>query len=603
MTFKQFLDRYGVSLGVVFALALVIAILPGNSTERAGLDTGNGGSGGFDGGPGSTDGTLGSDGGAAAGADGGTDASTGDFSGTGTTGGSASATGGGNTSSSDGTVQFGAGPDCGANGRQKGISAYMPPCVQWTGTDNGGATARGVTREKILIISWLGQEDPATRQALTAARLNDDPGRVKRAYDALFKYGNQHFQTYGREVVFEEMQASGPSTSDEAMIADAVKIADERKAFAVFVGNALAPLPTVMARELAQRGVLCICLTSLSSEFYNELPELIFSSLPTINEYAINSAEYAAKKLKRDVAALAGPGTNTKQRVYCLYYIDGQGTKVDPEGARARDIFIREWGKWGLTFKTIQSYRYDPGSNQNDITNNIAKFKADGCTTIIPVVDPIQPILITKEATKQNYYPEWFIVGTGLSDTTTINRFYDQGQVAHAFGISPLWVTWSTVEASAGFREFHHAMPGMRKGDEGVLINIYRGNPDLIFRAIHMAGPNLNNKSFAAGLHAYPRTGGKPASPLVFFTRQYPTAVKDWSEIWYDPTLVGPDERSETGQGMMVRADGGRRYTPGNWPAGPPSRKNAVTTTDNQNNPSHEQDGHTHEKRCLSCAS
>ncbi len=615
MTFKQFVDRYGVSLGVVLGLALLLALLPGNAAQRSSLDAlgpqspGVDGSdqpfadGGSDGGVLTDDGTaLGTDGvdvsGGTAGETSG--GSLGGTSGGGSTGGVTGGSTGSNSAASGGPVQFGKGPDCDKNGRQKGISGYMPPCVQWTGTDNGGATARGVTRDKIKIISWLGQEDPATRQALTGARLNDEPAKVKRAYDSLFKYGNQHFQTYGREVVFEEMNASGDSKNDEAMIADAIKIADEKKAFAVFVGNALAPIPTVLGRELAQRGVICICLTSLSSEFYNELPELIFSSLPTINEYAINSAEYAGKKLKRDVAAFAGPGSNAP-RVYCLYYIDGVGTKVDPEGARARDIFIREFGKWNLKFKTIQSYRYDPGSNQNDITANITKFKNDGCTTIVPVVDPIQPILITKEATKQNYYPEWFIVGTGLSDTTTINRFYDQAQVTHAFGISPLWVTWSTVEASAGYREFHHGMPGRQKGDEGVLINIYRANPDLIFRGVHMAGPKLNNATFAAGLKAYPPTGGKPASPRVFFTRQYPTAIKDWSEIWYDVTLVGPDERSETGQGMMVRADGGKRYTAGNWPAGPPSRNNPVTTTDEQNNPPHEQDGHTHKKRCLSC--
>ena len=603
MTFKQFVDRYGVSLGAIAALAIVIAVLPGNATERAGVVAG-GSAGEVELGAGQTDGGIGPDGSVVTDAAGGITTGGGAGGAAGGTGGSGAAGGGGSGAAAGGSsVVFGKGPDCDANGRQKGISFYMPPCVQWTGTDNGGATARGVTREKILVISWLGQEDPATRQALTSARLNDDPAKVKRAYDALFKYSNQHFQTYGREVVFEEMNASGPSTSDEAMTADAVKIATEKKAFAVFVGNALAPMPTVLARELAQRGVICICLTSLSSEFYNELPATIFSSLPTINEYAINSAEYAAKKLGHEKAAFAGLGSNTSDRVYCLYYIDGQGTKVDPEGARARDIFIREWGKRGLSFKTIQSYRYDPGSNQNDITNHIAKFKATGCTTIVPVVDPIQPILITKEATKQQYFPEWFIVGTGLSDTSTIGRFYDQQQWQHAFGISPLWVTWNRVEVSGGYRAFHHGMPGMQKGDEGVLINIYTANPDLIFRGIHMAGPNLNNTTFANGLYAYPPTGGKPASPLVFLTRQYPTAVKDWSEVWYDPNQVGPDERTETGPGMMMRADGGRRYKPGQWPAGPPSRANPVMTTDEQNHPPHEQDGHTHSKRCLSCSS
>lgn len=608
MTFKQFVDRYGVSLGVVFALALVIAILPGNAEQRTSLSAGGNGSAGLDASGQPTDDLSGGDSelaegggitdGGAAGVDGG-----GALAGGGGPGAAGGGGGGGGASSGDGTVVFGKGPDCDANGRQKGISGYMPPCVQWTGTDNGGATARGVTREKILIISWLGQEDPATRQALTGARLNDDPAKVKRAYQALFNYSNQHYQTYGREVVFEEMHASGKSDSDEAMTADAVKIATEKKAFAVFTGNALAPIPTTLARELAQRGVICICTTSLSSEFYNELPATIFGSLPTINEYAMSSAEYAAKKLKYDRASYAGVGSNTSNRVYCLFYIEGAGTKVDPEGARMRDIFVREWGKQGLTFKVKQSYLYDPGSNQNDITNKIAKFKSEGCTTIVPLVDPIQPILITREATRQNYFPEWFIVGTGLSDTTTIARFYDQEQWRHAFGISPLWVTWSTVEASAGFREFHHGIPGMNKGDEGVLVNIYREAPQLIFRGIHMAGPNLNNKTFEQGMYAYPPTGGKPASTLHWMNRQYPTAIKDWSEIWYDPTLVGPDERSETAAGMIVRADGGRRYKIGQWPGGGPSRTNPVTTTDVQNNPAHEHDGHTHKKRCLSCSS
>ena len=602
MTFKQFIDRYGVSLGVVFAFALVIALLPGNATNQAGLRTGAGPNGEFD--P-ITGEPIGGDGFAEGGADGfGGTGGTGGSGGVGSTGtggtGGTGATGGTGPISGGGAVQFGTGPDCDANGRQKGISGYMTPCVQWTGANNGGATARGVSADKVLIVSWLGQEDPATRAALTQARLNDEPAKVKRAYDALFRYSNQHYQTYGREVTFVEVPASGKSDNDEAMTADAVKIAS-MGAFAVFTGNALAPIPTQLARELSQRGVICICTTSLSSEFYNELPATIFSSLPTINEYAINSAEYAAKKLGREPAAHAGVGTVGLARVYCLFYLEGSGTKVDPEGDRMKKIFVREWGKRGLTFKTMLPYLYDPGSNQNDISNKIAKFKDDGCTTIVPLVDPIQPILITREATRQRYFPEWLIVGTGLSDTTTIGRFYDQEQWRHAFGISPLWVTWSRVEVSAGYREFHHAMPGMNKGDEGVLVNIYRAAVQTLFRGIHMAGPNLNNATFAAGLYAYPPTGGKPASPLVWVSRQYPTEIKDWSEVWYDPALVGPDERSETAAGMIVRADGGRRYRAGQWAVGPPSRNNPVTTTDEQNNPPHEQDGHTHSTKCLSC--
>ena len=598
MTLKDFMERYGLALGILAAFALVLVLLPGNapSTVDAGDDQAIGLDGALEPGavaevdPAAVDTSGGSTDGSAATAGGGT-----------TGGGTGGATGTGGSPSGGSQVVFGKGPDCDSTGRQIGVSPYMPPCVQWTGTDNGGATARGVTATSITVVSWLGQEDPATRQALAAAELQDPPAVVKRAFDALNKFHNAYYQTYGRQVKLVQMNASGESTNDAAMKADAVKIANETKAFAVFAGNALAPIPTVLARELSQRGVLCICTTSLSSAFYNELPPTIFSGLPTIDEYAAHAAEYAAKKLAGKKASLGGVGTSNKTRVFCLMHINGVGTTVDPEGKRGADVFKSAFGRVGIAFKTTVSYLYDPGSNQNDITTMVAKLKSQGCTTIVPLVDPIQPILITKEATKQVYFPEWFIVGTGLSDTSSIGRFYDQDQWSHAFGISPLWVTWDKVENSSGYREYHDAMPGSRKGDEGVLINIYRGGFQLVFQGIHMAGPNLNNQTFAQGLYSMPRVGGTPASPLVFYTRQFPTGIKDFSEIWWDRNRIGPDERSRSGPGQMVRADGGRRYTTGRWPGGNPSRANGVTVTAQQGvkTPPPRADRYT--KPCLSC--
>lgn len=617
MTLRDFFERYGLPLGVLAAFTLVIALLPGNTddtgvetfggTESAGTSTdsgsgiaapsGGGTSSGGDSSGGFDTGGVSTGGGTSGQVSGGQSPTT--VAGGGATPTTAPGGGGG----SAGQAVFGQGPQCADNGRQVGISGYMPPCVEWTGGANGGATARGVTGDAIKIAIWQGQEDPATRQALAGARLNDTPETVKRMYEALRHYFNTHYQTYGREVVFVEVTASGESTSDEAMKADAIKIADEVGAFAAFTGNALAGIPTTLARELAQRGVICICTTSLSSEFYNELPPLIWSSLPTIDEYAQHSAEYIAKRLGFEPAQYAGLGTVGKPRVYCLMYLTGTGETVSPEGPRGAKIFRDAFAARGIRFKTEVAYFYDPGSNQNDVTNMIAKFKSEGCTTLVPLVDPIMPILITREATNQAYFPEWFIVGTGLSDTTTIARFYDQQQWANAFGISPLWVTWDVVENSAGYNEFHHGMPGRNDGDEGALINVYRAAFQTLWTGIHMAGPDLTPQTFEQGMYAYPPTGGTPASPLVFRTREFPSEIKDFSEVWYDPNRVGPDERSETGPGMIVRADGGKRYDAGEWPQSPPSRSNGVTVTANQGvNVDHGADGHTHETACLSCA-
>jgi hypothetical protein len=622
---RQFFERYGVALGVVLALTLVIAVLPGNASQRT-VDAGLGG---LDSGTSAQSGRSGKGGLSAS-----TDASSGDLatassgtdagsagSGTATDAGNGGTSNGGTdgasqTAASGGPHFVTSGPHCRPDGRQSGVSAYMPPCVDWkAGTDNGGSTFRGVTKDKVVVVRYLPQLDPGTQAILQSAGLADDQATIKRVYTVLFHYWNLHAETYGREVQFVDLPASGPNVSDEAMKADALKIATQIKPFAVIEGNPAAPLSTVLIRELAQRGVLCMCSTTLSVAYYNELPPLIFSSLPTMDEYAANTAEYIKKKLAGKNAQFAGDelnptqGYKNKPRKFGLIYLEGARGKVDPEGARARDAFVREFQSRGISFDVEIGYIYDPGRNQQDVTNLISTLKQKGITTVVPVWDPLYPILITKEATNQQYFPEWFIVGTGLSDTTTAGRLYDQAQWKHAFGISPLWVTWATVAKSPGYREYHNGDPSAPPGAEGVLINVYRARIATLFRGIHMAGPNLTNETFVKGQFAFPPTGGKPALPLVFLTRQLPTEIKDFMEVWWNPTLSGPDERGKQQPGMMMKANGGTRYQLGKWTADPSrafDSNGAVTVTDNPaggGDPPHEQDGHKHSatQRCLSC--
>ena len=49
------------------------------------------------------------------------------------------------------------------------------------------------------------------------------------------------------------------------------------------------------------------------------------------------------------------------------------------------------------------------------------------------------------------------------------------------------------------------------------------------------------------------RTGGTAAVPLVYSTREFPTQIKDFTEIWYDVNAPGKDERGEAGNGMMMK--------------------------------------------------
>jgi hypothetical protein len=622
---RQFVERYGIALGVVVALVAVIAILPGNADDRLKASNNDFLSAGA--GPnGASDGTGGTGTGTGAGGVGtggtGTGAVGSRSTGTGTGAGGAATGTGGTGSAGGGTVQasgagfkFGTGPNCDANGREKGISYLMPPCVQWSGGDNGGSTFQGVTKDQIKVVRWIGQLDPATQAILQGAQLSDGRPKIKQTYEAMRRYSNNHYETYGREVVLIDMDASGPSEDDSAMKADAVKIATEIKPFAVITGDPAAGIPNVLARELAQRGVLCICTTSNSSQFYTELPPLIFSSLPTSTEYAAATAEYVAKKLWNKNAEFAGDeqlptqGFKKQKRKFGLIYLEGARGKIDPEGKRAKDAFDREFAKYNMHFDKESAYIYDPGRNQQDVTSMIAQMKSAGITTIVSFWDPLYPILITKEATRQQYFPEWFITGSGLSDTTSAGRLYDQQQWRHAFGISPLWVTWKSVATSSGYREYKHGDPNNELGEPGVLVNIYRAYFQTLWRGIHMAGPNLTNETFVRGELAYPPTGGAPRAPLVYFTREFPTEIKDFVEIWYKYDEQGPDEREQQGNGMIMKTAGGKRYKLGQWTTDPtlafnPSGAIAISDDPSLGGDSfdHEKDGHKHTKRCLSCA-
>ena len=616
MTLREFLDRYGATAAVITAMTVLVLLLPGNASDR---DTGvSAGSGALDGQvmqpgetdaaasgegvvPGAVDGTTVDSGSGAlpgpVGGSGGAIASGGGRRGT-TTGGTAGATG-------TPSIALGQGP-CRADKRELGIALYMPPCLTFTGS-NGGVTGRGVTPDKVVITRFVSQSDPATVAILKGYKLADDPPVVTRAFQALFRYSNLHYETYGREVVYTEYNASGPDENDEAMKADAVKIARDVKPFAVIGG------PKVLGQELAQRGVICICTVSLSSDFYNSNPPYIFGSLPTADEYSIHTAEYIGKRLAGKNAKWAGDNLNPtqgyrgKKREFGLILLEGANGRVDPEGKKIRDVFVAELAKYGVKLKAEYRFLYDPGRNQQDVTNMIATMKNAGVTSVIGMWDPLSPIFITKEATRQQWFPEWVMTGTGLSDTTTAGRLYDQQQWNRAFGVSPLWVTWNALEKSEGYREFHHGMPGMAKGDEGFLINIYRAPVQQIFVGIHMAGPKLTSDTFTQGMYNYPPTGGTPWAPLWQITRKYPTSIKDFVEVFYKQDERGKDERDDDGLGMVMKVNGGKRYRAGQWPDGEPrvfDPEGAIAVGDaplGQGPFPHEQDGHKHTGKCLSC--
>ena len=483
------------------------------------------------------------------------------------------------------------------------FSLYSPTCTPVFRGDNGGATAIGVTGDTIKLLYYFPQASAATEAALRAIGADDPRPQTKDVAQTLTRYFNTHYETYGREVTIEFFESTAATDDDAALKADAVKIANEIKPFAV-IGAA-----DVTASELAARGIMCICTTSEPSDFYQQNAPYVYGVFPELDEFYLHLAEYIGKRLAGRPAAHAGDlpvGIKSSQREFGLIYVEGTGSRVDPNVKGSIALFDRELSRYGVKTAKKVSYTYDAARGQDQATNIISQMKAAGVTTVACGCDPITMIFFTQAATQQQYFPEWLIVGTLLTDTTFFGRTYDQAQWAHAFGISPIPIFPDDISKTAQYAEYHHMKEGSSRGDEGTQISVREPAFSVLFSGIHNAGPNLRAETFAKGLWEAGVRGGQPAAVRVKYTPDSYTAIKDFVEVWWNAGGTGRDETGKDGTGLMMKANNGTRFAAGSWPKGDAAVFRAEGSVYNVTEGArfeHDADGHSHgpDERCRSC--
>lgn len=550
------LRLYRPFIGVVLALLLVAIVLPGSDTKTttaAGAD--KSGVQNFDTVGGSTASTVAGD----ASTD--TSLAGGDGSGGGFTssGGSVSGTGALRVGTS-----AAANPNCdAATGRIKVPTIYAPPCVPVFSGDNGGATYQGVTAKSIKVVVYLAQEDPASGALLSAAGIDDTEEQIKATFQGYADYFQAHYETYGRKIELVYLQASGADADDASARADAIKVATEIKAFMSWGGRVLT---NAYQDELAARGVPCICTKAPPVEYGLEHAPYYFSGLMFSTQAYVHRAEYIGKMVYGKKAQWAGdPLFQQKQRKVALVYTETAAGDIKP----GVDFFEKELGRYGAKLDDRIGVLLDIPRMQEQARTVIARLKDKGITTVALATTFLDPIFLTTEATRQGYLPEWLVIGSALTDTAAWARLYDQNQWSHAFGLSQLpgrlvpsktdpWALWQW--------HFGTTPPA----DDTFAVEY--APTWLFFTGLHLAGPKLNPTTFRNGLFSYPVTGGGFTSPTLSFGNHGFWRWDDYSpfddatEVWWDPTVRGPDETGSDGQGMYRYVDGGKRYLPGKWP-------------------------------------
>jgi hypothetical protein len=461
------------------------------------------------------------------------------------------------------------GPNCDEETGQVAIPFLRAaPCVEPFDGNNGGDTSPGVTGDQIRVT--YHQTDPSADPLLSAtvrgtgAEVSPETAcETAQGYAEIF---NTYYETYGREVVIDCYLSNVSGSDVEGARADAIAIA-EQQPFAVFGAPALATL--TFADELATREVVCLgtCATATSVDQLEESAPYVYPTGIAPEQAAELTAEMISQQAPpNQPAEYAGdPAMQEQDRVYGVLHFNNDLNQYEGvfnalvDGLDAR----------GIEVETDAEFFLDLNRAQEIARTVITRFKEAGVTTLIMTTDPIMPASFTKEATAQEYFPEWILGPNVLADTAIFGRTFDQEQWQNAFGMQLTGgPEEEEIDAYYSLYEWFHGTPPPNNTYGVIAPNLYE-----LFTGIALAGPDLNPESFGDGLFRAPPTGGTPLLPLITWGRDGfwrgvdRSGSDDAALIWWDPNAEGPDEVGQEGQGLYRYANGGRRHTIDDWPS------------------------------------
>lgn len=443
-----------------------------------------------------------------------------------------------------------------------------PQCVAPFDGDNGGDTTPGVTGDEIKVV--YHQTDPAADPLLSATLRGagaevapETACETAQGYVDLF---NTYYETYGREVVLECYLSSGASSDIEAARADAIAIAD-KEPFAVFGGPALAIQP--FAGELAAREVVCVgtCALATTVEFLDDNAPYVYTNGIAPEQAARLTAEMVSKQAPPgQPAEYAGdPAIQSEDRRYGIVHFNNDINQY--EGLYT--TLVDSLGERDIEVTADAEFFLDLNRAQEVARTVMTRFKNDGVTTVIFTGDPIMPASFTKEATAQDYFPEWILGPSVLADTAIFARTFDQEQWGNAFGVQLSGgPEEEEIDADYSLYQWFKGTPPPNNTYGVIAPSIHQ-----LFTGIHLAGPDLTPETFGQGLFRARPTGGTPLLPQITYGRHgiWPgvdrSGTDDAALIWWDPTATGPDEVGQEGQGLYRYSNGGARYTIDDWPS------------------------------------
>lgn len=562
----SFVRRYHAYLAIIVVVALVV-LLPGRDDHRSGVTTAGDAAAVSAGGASAGGGTSPLDGGAptALDASGGSAGASGSAVGADASSTAASAAAAPGEYPGIGTPEALANPKCDrATKKVRFPSQYSPPCVRpWpAGADNGGATAQGVSADKIKIVVYTKTPQPPSK--LSPQRQEE---LIKQAIN--LRVGT--YETWGRKfdiVIFR------PSGDDEvAQRADAIQIATSIKPFVATDMTDFTAVHRVWAQEMAARGVV-VWTPGITYAEATQRPGYRWGYGPDDRLHSQLTGEYVAKRLYGRPAKSAGdPVMKTQTRKFGVIYDE----KWD---LRSFQAALQKYQPGATVADAIAFNPEDPVTSlQEKARVQIARLKDKGVNNVIAVSGILPTLFLTQAATSANYFPEWTVTGWAQQDNAVTGKLYDPQQWRNASGFGGLPPLMSNTQDNESVYQYKWVYgQTLSTDDAGFFVQM------VVFAwqfstAVHLAGPHLTVETHRNALFSMPPSGGRWCGCVQSLEVSYGRHLTlyggdkyfvsgDVVEKWWDPSTIGDDEVGLKAPGVWQAVNGGKRYLPGDFPGG-----------------------------------
>jgi hypothetical protein len=448
------------------------------------------------------------------------------------------------------------------NGKQFGELATAPPCIPKFKGKNPGATYTGVTATEVKIVWYQAKENPTVTGVLRPLGLAQSREDERTYLQAAEQFINAKYELYGRKVkiVPFEGQCDYAPPDVPCLRSEAQQIAKSIKPFAVVWATAVAP---EFYEELSKAKIVNAGGWHFDDSFNIQNRPYHYDIFMGGSQQAKLAGEYWCKKLAGKPARYAGdPNLRTKPRKLGIVTPDAP---VNTKSAEELAGIVRKCDPNGAEISTYASDTTRAGEQSIAST---ARFKNDGVTTVMYFSDPIGPVFGTGAATRQQYFPEYTMAGSGLVDYDLLARLYDPKQWANAFGPSDL-PEFTPFDQSDTVVVWHAAG---RQGLPNKANQLGWTYLSFISAGIMGAGPTVNALNFEQALLTSDPIGGwdKVHDPKMTYVKFGPgdyTAVSDAREAYWDAKAISAIDGKP---GAYVSLNGGQRYKLGEWPPGEP---------------------------------